>query len=483
FRNLHFPSCTQAYREARYRDQYSSLYVYLTAIRLNRAYRMDPEADASVAETDLTPFLDRLPFRLTEGQMQAVRDIQADLRDRRPMNRLVQGDVGCGKTVVAETAVYSVLKAGGQCAFMAPTEILARQHWKKLSADMEPFGFRTELLVSGLKARERRAILQDLAEGKIDLMIGTHALIQEDVEFRDLRLLITDEQHRFGVSQRRSLTEKGKTPNVLVMSATPIPRTLQATVFGDMDFSVIRTRPASRKKITTRCVPESGRRRAYECVRKELEQGHLAYVVAPSIENNDESGLVSVEQLYEEIRKRFAGFRTGLLHGRMDKEEKERIMQRFASGELQLLVSTVVIEVGIDVPDATVIVIENSDRFGLAQLHQLRGRVGRNDLQSYCYLVNYSKSESAAERMKVMTEISDGFEISEEDFRLRGPGDLMGTMQHGTGTTGQLLTLFRNEELVRAVTQDVEADAELPASQELRRRLLLLSAGDNSNIL
>ncbi len=480
--NLHFPAGTGAYRAARYRDQYDQLYIYLMAIRQNRARRLEEGRDASIPPADLGPFLASLPFELTEGQKQAVADIEEDLTARLPMNRLIQGDVGCGKTVVAEAAIYRVLSSGAQCAFMAPTEILARQHFEKLSRDLEPFGFRTELLVSGLKVRERRQLLEDLASGEVDLLIGTHALIQEDVEFKDLRLLITDEQHRFGVNQRKSLTGKSAVPNVLVMSATPIPRTLQATVFGDMDFTVIRTKPASRRPIITQCVQESGRKRVYVSVRKELEQGHLAYIVAPSIEESEDSGMVSAEKLYEEIRRMFREFRVGLLHGRMDRAEKERIMESFARGELQVLVSTVVIEVGIDVPGATVIVIENSDRFGLAQLHQLRGRVGRNDLQSYCYLINYSRSESAAARMKALTEISDGFEISEEDFRLRGPGDLMGTMQHGEGMN-HLISLFANEELVRIVSEDVDAHLTDTMHPELRARIRRLSETDNSDIL
>ena len=308
------------------------------------------------------------------------------------MNRLVQGDVGCGKTVVAEAAIFSCAKAGMQSAMMAPTEILARQHYERLSADLSPYGIKCALLVSSMKNAEKKAVTDSASTGEIDVLIGTHALIQSNVRFSNLALVITDEQHRFGVDQRKALMKKGRAANVCVMSATPIPRTLANTVFGDMDFSIIRSMPSDRKKIITRALDKAGRERAYIAVREELEKGRRAYIIAPSIDS-EEDELLSVNRLYEEVKERYPEFKTALLHGRLKSEEKEAIMKDFAEGRVQVLVSTIVIEVGIDVPEASIIVIENSERFGLAQMHQLRGRVGRSDIQSYCYVINYSNSE------------------------------------------------------------------------------------------
>ena len=410
--------------------------------------------------------------------------------NKRAMNRLVQGDVGCGKTVVAETAIFHAVSAGWQAAFMAPTEILSRQHFARISVDLAKFGMKTALLVSGLKAAERREILEGISSGDIDIIVGTHALIQSDVEFAKLGLVITDEQHRFGVNQRKILSEKSEAVNVLVMSATPIPRTLAATVFGDMDFSVIKSKPSNRKDIITRYATEKSRERVYANVYNEVKSGNRAYIVAPSIEENEESDLISAEALYEELKIKFKGLKVGLIHGKLEKLEKERIMNEFADGSINVLVSTVVIEVGIDVPEATVIVIENAERFGLAQLHQLRGRVGRNDLQSFCYLICYSDSENAIARMNAMVEISDGFEISEEDYRLRGAGDLMGTMQHGY-SGNSFYDLFGYDKILKLATSDAEQILskdqseikELVDIEQLQLRTNNIMMQDNSNII
>ena len=329
-----------------------------------------------------------------------------------------------------------------------------------------------------------------IAHGDVDVVIGTHALIQDDVEFKRLGLVITDEQHRFGVNQRKILAGKAEAVNVLVMSATPIPRTLAATVFGDMDFSVIKSKPSNRKEIITRYVTDKSRERAYTEVYKEIKRGYRAYVVAPAIDENDDSDIASVTSLYEELQGRFNDVNLGLIHGRLDKLEKERIMNEFAIGEIELLVSTVVIEVGIDVPEATVIVIENSERFGLAQLHQLRGRVGRSDKQSYCYLICYSDSENAVNRMNAMVTMSDGFEISEEDYRLRGAGDLMGTMQHGY-SGNSFYDLFGYERILKLATNDAEeiataSDREDKSTvdiSQLKFRSAKAVFQDNSNII
>ncbi len=483
-RNIHFPESEQHYKTARYRLIYEQLLKYQLAIRISRQRVESGSADASIADMPVDGFISSLPFTLTEGQAQCISEIEKDLIAARPMNRLVQGDVGCGKTVVAEAAMYKCVLSGHQASMMAPTEILARQHYDRLAADFEPFGIRVALLISGMKAAERRQLLEEIAEGRIDIVVGTHALIQKDVVFSNLALVITDEQHRFGVNQRKTLTRKGRGVNVLVMSATPIPRTLAATVFGDMDFSIIRSRPEGRLEIITRALDKTSRERAYRTVRDELDKGNLAYVIAPSIDSEDED-LSSVMQLFEEIRRRYPDHRCALLHGRLSKEEKESIMDDFSKHRIHILVATVVIEVGIDVSDATVIVIENSERFGLAQLHQLRGRVGRSGKQSYCYLINYSKSETAIARATAMAEISDGFEISEEDYRLRGPGDVMGTMQSGNYSR-DIMALCRYTDILEAAIQDADRIIADPKGTDLgyiEDYMASSAESDNSDVL
>lgn len=486
--NIHFPESEQHYKAARYRLIYEKLLMYQLAVRLNAAGAQDPDVDASVPEQDMTPFFEGLPFELTEGQSDCVRDIMSDLSSRKPMNRLIQGDVGCGKTAVAEAAIYRCAMSGMQSAMMAPTGILARQHYETIRRDLSGYGIRCDLLVSGMKAADRRRVLEDAASGKTDLLIGTHALIQNDVSFNDLALVITDEQHRFGVAQRKSLVKKGRGVNVCVMSATPIPRTLAATVFGDMDFSIIRSMPEGRRTIITRALDQSNRERAYISMRSELEKGNRAYVIAPSIDNDDED-MLSVQKLFEEIREKFPGYDAALLHGRLTAEEKSSIMNDFKDGRLQILVSTIVIEVGIDVPEATIIIIENSERFGLAQMHQLRGRVGRSSRQSYCYVINYSRSENAAARAKAMAETSDGFEISEIDYEMRGPGDVMGTMQSGTAVS-DVLMLSRYTDILEAAIEDADTVMKerqsgscLTDADYAYEMMMRAGASDNSNII
>ena len=490
YKNIHFPENAAAYNRSRFRLIYDKLLSFQYSIIRNRMLRDNAYGDSAIDTVDMHSFYEKLPFVLTEGQQIAIKDIEQDLTSPISMNRLVQGDVGCGKTVVAEAAIFRVTRAGWQSAFMAPTEILARQHFNKLSEELGHYGIRVVLLVSGLKAAERRDLIEKIAHGDVDVVIGTHALIQDDVEFKRLGLVITDEQHRFGVNQRKILAGKAEAVNVLVMSATPIPRTLAATVFGDMDFSVIKSKPSNRKEIITRYVTDKSRERAYTEVYKEIKRGYRAYVVAPAIDENDDSDIASVTSLYEELQGRFNDVNLGLIHGRLDKLEKERIMNEFAIGEIELLVSTVVIEVGIDVPEATVIVIENSERFGLAQLHQLRGRVGRSDKQSYCYLICYSDSENAVNRMNAMVTMSDGFEISEEDYRLRGAGDLVGTMQHGY-SGNSFYDLFGYERILKLATNDAEeiataSDREDKSTvdiSQLKFRSAKAVLQDNSNII
>lgn len=487
YKNIHFPEDVAAYNRAKFRLIYDKLLAFQYSVLHNRRFLDEECGNSRIEPVDLAAFTDSLPFILTDDQHHAINDIEQDLISDRAMNRLIQGDVGCGKTIVAEAAIYHAVSAGWQAAFMAPTEILARQHYAKLSKELGKFGMKTTLMVSGLKASERRELIEGISNGDIDVVVGTHALIQSDVEFARLRLVITDEQHRFGVNQRKVLAGKAEAVNVLVMSATPIPRTLSATVFGDMDFSVIKNKPSNRKEIITRYVTEKSRERAYADVYNEIKRGNRAYIVAPSIEDNEDSELTSAEALYDEIKVKFKSFKVGLIHGRLDKVEKEQIMNDFAIGALDILVSTVVIEVGIDVPEATVIVIENAERFGLAQLHQLRGRVGRNDLQSYCYLVCYSESENAINRMNAMVTMSDGFEISEEDYRLRGAGDLMGTMQHGNAGNS-FYDLFGYDKILKLATADAECilsggQNEIVDYDQLQLRTKNIMVHDNSNII
>ena len=486
--NIHFPESEQHYKAARYRLIYEKLLMYQLAVRMNAARAEDDDTDSSVPAQDMDKFYDGLPFEPTEGQSKCIDDIMTDLSSKRPMNRLVQGDVGCGKTAVAEAAIYRCARSGLQSAMMAPTSILAKQHYESISRDLSQYGIKCDLLVSGMKAAERRRVIDDIASGKTDVLIGTHALIQNDVSFNDLALVITDEQHRFGVAQRKSLVKKGRGVNVCVMSATPIPRTLAATVFGDMDFSIIRSMPKDRKKIITRALDQSTRERAYIEMKRELEMGNRAYVIAPSIDNNDED-MLSVQKLFEEIRERFPKYRAALLHGRLTGDEKTSIMNDFKEGRIQILVSTIVIEVGIDVPEATVMIIENSERFGLAQMHQLRGRVGRSSRQSYCFVINYSRSETAVARAKAMAEISDGFEISEVDYEMRGPGDVMGTMQSGTAAS-DVLMLSRYTDILEAAIEDADAvmkerreGACLTDAEYAYDMMMRAGASDNSNII
>ena len=487
-RNIHFPESEKHYKAARYRLIYEKLLMYQLAVRMNASGVKDADTDSSVPWQDMSLFYEGLPFELTEGQSKCIDEIMTDLGNRKPMNRLVQGDVGCGKTVVAEAAIYRCAMSGLQSAMMAPTGILAKQHYESISKDLSQFGIKCDLLVSGMKAAERRRVIDDVASGKTAVLIGTHALIQNDVAFSDLALVITDEQHRFGVAQRKSLVKKGRGVNVCVMSATPIPRTLAATVFGDMDFSIIRSMPKDRKTIITRSLDQTTRERAYINMERELRNGNRAYVIAPSIDNDDED-MLSVQKLFEEIKEKFPDHKAALLHGRLTGDEKASIMNAFKAGKIQILVSTIVIEVGIDVPEATVIIIENSERFGLAQMHQLRGRVGRSSRQSYCYVINYSRSETAVARARAMAEISDGFEISEVDYEMRGPGDVMGTMQSGTAAS-DVLMLSRYTDILEAAIEDANFIMEesvkgtsLTDAEYAYEMMMRAGASDNSNII
>lgn len=450
YKNIHFPLSKEHYRAGLSRYVYEQLLIYRLSVELNKKNMSDEKLTSDIRDVDINEFINSLSFDLTEGQKQCVADIEKDLVKKTQMNRLVQGDVGCGKTVVAELAIFKCVKAGMQAAMMAPTEILAKQHYERLKKDFSKFGYAVEFISGKTSKKKRDEVLGKLKTGDVDIVVGTHAILTDDVEFNNLALVITDEQHRFGVNQRKKLLQKGRGVNVLVMSATPIPRSLAATIYGDLDFSIINTKPADRKPIITRVVNHNSRERAYNAISEELKKGRLAYVIAPSIDSDDDN-ILSVDKLYNEIKNKFREYNVGLLHGRMTQELKDKIMLDFTQGIIKILVSTVVVEVGIDVSDATIMIIESAERFGLSQMHQLRGRVGRNEFQSYCYLVNYSNSEKSMEKCRILSETNDGFKISEEDFRMRGPGDIAGTLQSGNYTSGiiQLCTHTKILELAK----------------------------------
>ena len=369
---------------------------------------------------------------MTDGQHSAVEEILRDLCSNFPMNRLLQGDVGSGKTVVAAAACCFAAKNQMQSALMAPTEILATQHYQTLQTLLEPLGISVGLLTGSIRAKEKRAVYETLKSGELDVVVGTHAIFQKDVTFRKLALVITDEQHRFGVAQRAMLADKGGFPHKLVMSATPIPRTLVLMIYGDLDISVLRELPKDRMPIKTYAVTGKLRQRAYGFIIKQLELGHQGYIVCPMIDERDESELQAVCSYAESVQKgAFAAYRVGLLHGKMKAVEKEQVMEAFRAHNLDLLVSTTVIEVGVDVPNATILLIENAERFGLSQLHQLRGRVGRGNAQSYCILMTDHVTDDCRARMQIMSRTTDGFAIAEADLQLRGPGDFFGEKQHG----------------------------------------------------
>lgn len=377
-------------------------------------------------------FIKSLKFELTKGQLEAIKDIESDMTSEKRMNRLVQGDVGSGKTIVAEAAIFKSYSSGYQSAFMAPTDILATQHYENLSDDFSKFGLKVCLLKSDLTKSEKDSVLEGIKSGYFDVIVGTHAIIQDFVEFKKLGLVITDEQHRFGVGQRKKISDKGQNPDVLVMTATPIPRTLALSYYGDLDISTINEMPKGRKVIETYSVGFSYEKRIAAFIRKQVENGFQAYVVCPLIEESDALDLENVTELYNRLSSEyFSDINVGMLHGKMKSSEKEEVMKDFVDGKTKILVSTTVIEVGVNVKKANVIVIYNAERFGLSQLHQLRGRVGRSSDQSYCILINNAHSDEQMERMNIMVKTNSGFELSQKDLMMRGSGDLLGTRQSG----------------------------------------------------
>lgn len=435
YENIHFPADFGALELARRRLIFEELFTLVCAMGRLRGGR-ENESGVPVPAADAAKFYQALPFAPTNAQRRAVADALGDMAGARPMNRLVQGDVGSGKTLVAAACVWAACKAGKQAAFMAPTEILAEQHLETLRGFLEePFGLRVEKLTGTMTAKEKRTVKAALSGGQIDVVVGTHALLTGDVAFADLALVVTDEQHRFGVQQRGALSAKGfrSRPHTLVMSATPIPRTLALMIYGDLDVSIIDELPPGRRKVDTFTVDETYRARLNGFIEKLAREGRQVFVVCPMVEENEEYDptLKSAAEHAEALQKTFPQLRVGCIHGKMKPREKERVMASVVAGEIDVLVSTTVIEVGVDVPNAALMVVENAERFGLSQLHQLRGRVGRGRHKSWCILVSEAKNEDAKQRLRAMCATNDGFRISEEDLRLRGPGDFFGSRQHG----------------------------------------------------
>ncbi|HPE92796.1 MAG TPA: ATP-dependent DNA helicase RecG [Sphaerochaeta sp.] len=432
-RAYHFPPSIEVLQQARRTLALTELfYLQLVARRHKSLVQRSAKTGPSIPTKLELKFIEGLPFSLTADQITSLKEIREDLDSEIPMNRLLQGDVGSGKTLVAWISALHVLSQGAQVAFMAPTELLARQHAESAAALLQDLGIRLAFLTGSVKNKERRLLLEAIKEGEVDIVIGTHALFSAEVAFKNLRYVIIDEQHRFGVEQRLALLEKAQVPDLLLMTATPIPRTLSLTVFGNLNVSTLKTMPPGRKPVITHLVNEQSRKRMYQAVGVEFQRGHQAYFVYPRIDDSGESDLRDVTNMYEFLKNEYPDVPSALIHSKLDEDEKVRILKEYQGGRLSYLVSTSVVEVGIDIPNATCMVIEHADRFGLSALHQLRGRVGRSVLQSYCFLVFGNElTDEAKQRLKVMKESNDGFFIAEQDLLIRGPGELTGTRQSG----------------------------------------------------
>ena len=487
YENIHFPADDAALAAARRRLAFEELYFLTLGLRLLRARRTTVKGKTCAA-VDMTPFFGALPFSLTGAQARAVDDILRDMTAERPMNRLVQGDVGSGKTMVAAAGIYFAAKNGLQAALMAPTEILAEQHYHTLAPLLEKLGVRCALLTASTKAKTRRSILEQLAAGKIDLGIGTHALLSPDISYQNLGLVVTDEQHRFGVAQRAALCAKGTQPHLLLLSATPIPRTLALIVYGDLDVSVVDELPPGREPVETFLVDERYRARLNAFVRKQAAEGHQSFIVCPAVEDDGGDGgetLKAAEQWAQTLQDYvFPNLRVALLHGKMKGAEKEAVMASFAAGEADILVATTVIEVGVDVPNATLMVVENADRFGLSQLHQLRGRVGRGSAKAWCVLVSDNKNPETRQRLRTLCGTNDGFRIAEADLQQRGPGDFFGSRQHGlpvfrVGDLATDLAVLRQAQ--EAAAQLISQDRPLPSPLAQAIESLLAGSADTLN--
>ncbi|MBN8048402.1 MAG: ATP-dependent DNA helicase RecG [Paraclostridium dentum] len=454
-KNIHSPTNKESLKVALYRLVFEEFLMLQLGLFLFKNGVTEKSGVKFEKEQNLVKILNSLPFKLTNAQNRALNEIIDDMNCEKVMNRLVQGDVGSGKTVVALLALANCVLNGYQGALMAPTEILAEQHFISLNETLSPFGINVGLLVGSLTKKQKENVLQRVKENEIDILIGTHALIEDKVEFNNLGIVITDEQHRFGVRQRNKLSEKGYNPDILVMTATPIPRTLALILYGDLDISIIDELPPGRQPIETLAVYKDKREKAYNSlVRSEVQKGRQVYIVCPLVEESEAIEAKAAVDLVEELKSEFfSDLRLGLLHGKMKPSEKDETMKKFKNKELDILVSTTVIEVGVNVPNATLMIIENAERFGLAQLHQLRGRVGRGSHKSYCILIYSSKSEVCSQRMSIMEETTDGFKISEKDLEIRGPGEFFGTRQHGLPEL-KVANIFKHMKILKIAQQE-----------------------------
>ena len=473
---IHEPQSMAEAEMAKKRLIFEEFFVFSAGLALMRASRAQKKAEP-YRNLDMKPFYGALPFTLTGAQQRAVSDILKDLASGAPMNRLVQGDVGSGKTMVAAAAAYCAVSNGAQSALMAPTEILAEQHYASLRKLFEPMGIRVSLLTGSMSVKQKRAVRDAIAAGEVDLAVGTHALLTDATVFSDLGLVIADEQHRFGVAQRSKLSAKGKDPHLLVMSATPIPRTLALLMYGDLEVSIINELPPGREPVDTFLVGESYRARINAFIRKQVAEGHQCFVVCPAVEENEDLGIKAATVWAETLQQTvFPDLRIALLHGQMKGAEKEAAMASFARGEADVMVATTVIEVGVDVPNATLMVIEDADRFGLSQLHQLRGRVGRGGSKSYCILTSHNKNQETLQRLKALCKTTDGFKIAEEDLKLRGPGDFFGSRQSGLPTfrvanLSMDLQTLKDAQMASARWIEEEGTGESAEVQALRNRI------------
>ena len=477
-KQIHFPDSFKNFNIARKRLVFEELFsMQLALLKLKNKYDTDKFGIQFSKDVKMSDVINKLPYKLTRAQTRVLEEIDNDMEKIKPMNRLLQGDVGSGKTVVALIAAYKCVKSGYQAVIMAPTAILANQHLESFSENLDDFGIRCELLVSGISKKKKEDILERLKNGEIDILIGTHAVFEDNVQFKNLGLVVTDEQHRFGVRQRSKLVEKGNNPDVLVMTATPIPRTLAIILYGDLDISIIDELPPNRKKIETYAVTKGLEARVNNFIEKQVDSGRQCYVVCPLVEENEEMDLksaVETAKIYKETL--FPNYRVECLHGKMKVKEKDEIMERFKNGEIDILVSTTVIEVGVNVPNANLMIIENAQRFGLAQLHQLRGRVGRGEYQSYCILKYEGNSQNIKERMNIIAKSDDGFVIAEKDLELRGSGEFFGTKQHGIPEF-KIANLFTDIEMLKEVQSIVneilskDPNLELPENKILNNML------------
>ena len=476
--SIHFPKELKDFGEARNRLAFEELLtMQLLLLNLKNKYKNTEKGIKFDSKVKMSDVINDLPFKLTKAQTRVLEEIDSDMESDKAMNRLLQGDVGSGKTIVSIIAAYKAVKSGYQMAMMAPTSILASQHLENFKNVLEKYDIRCELLLGNTTKKKKEDILSRLKNGEIDIIIGTHSLLEENVIFKNLGLVVTDEQHRFGVRQRSTIVSKGKNPDVLVMTATPIPRTLALILYGDLDISIIDELPPNRKKIDTFAVRKSLEERVNNFVKKQIDEGRQAYIVCPLVEESEEIEAKSVEELTEKYKNEvFKEYKVECLHGKMKPKEKEEIMQRFKEGKIDILISTTVIEVGVDVPNSNIMVIENAERFGLAQLHQLRGRVGRGEYQSYCILKYQGNSELIRKRMQVMQETNDGFIISEKDLELRGSGEFFGTKQHGIPEF-KVANLFEDMKLLKlvqsAAIKILEEDPGLEEQKNIRLKNII----------